>query len=85
MAVRKEPRQGPSAAEGSARPTARTVFLSPRDLALRWSCSRTTAQRVAARARFAKYFLGEGRNGMVRYLLSEVEAYEEKRRVASLP
>ncbi len=56
-------------------------FLSPRQLAERWDCSTSTAQRLAKHAGIAKYCLGEGRNGMVRYLLSEVEAYEERRRV----
>ncbi len=60
-------------------------FLSPRQLAERWDCSATTAQRVAMNAGIAKYCLGEGKNGMVRYLLSEVETYEEKRRVACIP
>jgi hypothetical protein len=63
-------------------PGAERKFLSPRQLAERWDCSPTTAQRIARNANLAKYCLGEGRNGMVRYLLSEVEAYEEARRVA---
>ena len=57
-------------------------FLSTRQLAERWGCSAATAQRIARNAGVAKYCLGEGRNGMVRYLLSEVEAYEDERRVA---
>ena len=57
-------------------------FLSPRQLAERWGCSVATAQRIARNAGVAKYCLGEGKNGMVRYQLSEVEAYEEERRVA---
>ena len=55
-------------------------FISPRQLADRWDCSRTTAQRIADRVGFARYFLGEGKNGMVRYRLDDVEAYEEARR-----
>ena len=61
-----------------------TRFLSPRQLAERWSCTTTTAQRIARNAGMAKYCLGEGRNGMVRYLLSEVEAYEAERRVTGI-
>ena len=57
-------------------------FLSPKDLADRWSCSRTAAQRIAERAGIARFVLGEGRNGMVRYRLDEVEAYERTRRMA---
>ena len=59
------------------------AYVSPRELAERWSCTRTTAQRIAARAGFARYLLGEGRNGMVRYSLAEVEAYEQSRRFRS--
>ena len=59
-------------------------FLSPRQMAERWDCSPTTAQRIAKNAGIAKYCLGEGKNGMVRYLLSEVETYEEERRVACI-
>ena len=59
-------------------------FLSPRQMAERWDCSATTAQRIAMNAGMAKYCLGEGKNGMVRYLLSEVEAYEQERRVAGV-
>ena len=57
-------------------------YLSPRQLAIRWDCSRTTAQRIADRAGISKYFLGEGKNGMVRYPLKEVEAYETQRRIS---
>lgn len=55
-------------------------YLSPRDLAIRWSCSRTSAQRIAERAGFARYLLGQGRNGMVRYALAEIEAFERRNR-----
>lgn len=59
-----------------------TRYLSPRQLAARWDCSRTTAQRIAARAGISKYFLGEGRNGLVRYAVNEIEAFEASRRMA---
>jgi len=49
-------------------------FLSPRQLADRWDCSATTAQRITRNAGISKYCLGEGRNGMVRYPLSYVVA-----------
>jgi len=54
-------------------------YISPRQLAVRWDCSSTTARRIADRAGMSKYFLGEGRNGMVRYSINEVEAYETQR------
>ena len=56
-------------------------YLSPDDLARRWRCSRTSADRIARRAGIPRLYLGEGRNGMVRYPLVEIEAYEESRRV----
>ena len=78
-----------NAGDETARPeapvSAESRFLSPRQLAERWDCSPTTAQRVAKNAGIAKYCLGDGRNGMVRYPLSEVEDYEERRRVTSSP
>lgn len=67
-----EPREAPS------------PYMSPRELAERWRCSRTTAQRIADRAGLSKYFLGEGRNGMVRYAVSEVKAFELSRRAIGL-
>jgi hypothetical protein len=57
-------------------------YLSPQQLAERWNCSRTSAQRIADRAGMSKYFLGEGRNGMLRYALDEIEKYEVSRRIA---
>ena len=54
-------------------------YLSPRQLAERWDCSRTTAQRIVDRAGLSKYFLGEGRNGLVRYAMDEVESFEAAR------
>jgi hypothetical protein len=58
-------------------------YLSPRQLAVRWDCSRTTAQRIADRAGISKYFLGEGRNGIVRYAINDIEAFEGSRRISS--
>lgn len=57
------------------------TFLSPRQLALRWDCSPTSAQRIAKKAGIARYCLGDGKNGMVRYRLTEIQAYEEQRRI----
>ena len=58
-----------------------TPYLSPKDLADRWRCSRPTVARIAQRAGLSRLCLGEGRNGVVRYLREEVEAYEASRRV----
>ena len=57
------------------------VYFSARDLAQRWRCSRTTAQRIAKRVGFTRVLLGEGKNGIVRYIRSEIEEYEASRSV----
>jgi hypothetical protein len=36
-------------------------------------------QRIAEREGFIRYLIGEGKNGMVRYRLDEIEAYEKAR------
>lgn len=56
-------------------------YLSPKELAARWRCSRSSVDRIAQRAGLSRLFLGEGRNGIVRYIREEVEAYEATRRV----
>jgi len=56
-----------------------STYLSPKDLTDRWRCSRPTVARIAERAGFRRFCLGEGRNGIVRYLRKEVEAYEASR------
>lgn len=65
--------------KGVAAPVHAAVLLSPRDVALRWACSRTTAQRILDRAGVSRVNLGSGRNGLVRYPLDEVVAYERSR------
>jgi hypothetical protein len=57
-------------------------YISPNELAVRWSCSRSSVDRIARRAGLTRLCLGEGRNGMVRYVRSEVEEYEERCRSA---
>ena len=54
-------------------------LVSPQDLAQRWACSPTTVRRLATRAGLARVHLGDGANGTVRYVLSEIEAYEDAR------
>lgn len=56
-------------------------YFSPRELADRWRCSRSSVDRIARRAGLTRLCLGEGRNGAVRYIREEVEAYETTRRV----
>lgn len=56
-------------------------YLSPNELAERWRCSRSSVDRIARRVQLSRLCLGEGRNGIVRYLREEVEAYEASRRV----
>jgi hypothetical protein len=55
------------------------LYVSPNELALRWCCSRSSVDRIARRAGLTRLCLGDGRNGMVRYVRKEVEDYEAKR------
>ena len=57
------------------------VYISPRELAERWRCGRSSVDRIARRAGLTRVCLGVGRNGMVRYVRKEVVAYEESRQV----
>ena len=56
-------------------------YISPAELAERWRCSRSSVDRIARRTGMKRVCLGDGRNGMVRYLREEVEAYEKARQV----
>ncbi|MGD0660214.1 MAG: hypothetical protein ABSD38_19310 [Syntrophorhabdales bacterium] len=53
-------------------------YISPGELARRWRCSRSTVDRIARRGGLRRLLLGEGKNGMVRYVLCEVEELERK-------
>lgn len=57
-------------------------FISTRELASRWACSRSTASRLAQNGGLGRYYLGHGRNGMLRYSLEEVIDYEKSRRIS---
>ncbi len=57
-------------------------FISPRELAARWRCGRSSVDRLARLAGMTRLCLGSGRNGTVRYLITEVEAYEASRMIA---
>jgi len=54
-------------------------YISPIELVERWRCARSSIDRIARRAGMKRLYLGEGRNGIVRYLRKEVEAYEQSR------
>ncbi|MGA2442009.1 MAG: hypothetical protein ABSH08_13725 [Tepidisphaeraceae bacterium] len=56
-------------------------YISPKEMAQRRQCARSSVDRIARRNHFTRLCLGEGKNGMVRYLRKEVEAYEASRRV----
>jgi len=53
-------------------------YVSPGELAGRWRCSRSTVDRIAQRGGLHRLLLGEGRNGMVRFILEEAEELERK-------
>ena len=59
--------------------TAEPPYISPKELADRWQCSRSSVDRIARRARLKRVCLGKGQNGMVRYLRTEVVNYEKDR------
>jgi hypothetical protein len=59
------------------------IYLSPQDLATRWRCSRSTVNRITEREGLTRLCLGEGRNGIIRYLRSEIEELEESRLLSS--
>lgn len=61
-------------------PETQAMYISPKELAARWQCSRSSVDRIARRAGLSRLYLGEGRNGIVRYVRQEVEAYERARR-----
>lgn len=54
-------------------------YVSPSELANRWRCARSSVDRIATRAGLKKMYLGEGKNGIVRYIKKEVEVYETSR------
>lgn len=56
-----------------------SLYISPRELAQRWQCSRSSVDRIARRAGLTRVCLGEGKNGIVRFIRAEVERYETSR------
>jgi hypothetical protein len=63
--------------------TSESPYIAPKDLAMRWCCGRSSVDRIARRAGLTRVCLGEGPNGMVRYIRKEVEAFELNRQVKS--
>jgi len=61
--------------------TKQPEMVAPMELAERWCCGRSSVDRIARRNGFTRVCLGQGKNGMVRYLRKEVEAYEASRQV----
>jgi predicted DNA-binding transcriptional regulator AlpA len=62
-------------------PSKPSPYVSANEVAKRWQCARSSVDRIARRAGLTRVYLGEGRNGMVRYIREEVEAYEHQRRI----
>ena len=56
-------------------------YVAPNELARRWQCARSSVDRIARRAGLTRLCLGDGKDGMVRYVRKEVEAYESRRLV----
>ena len=54
-------------------------FVSPKELAQRWRCARSSVDRIARRAGLRQVHLGGGCRGMVRFPREEEERYENSR------
>ncbi len=54
-------------------------YFSPRELADRWRCARSSVDRIARRAGLRRFCPCDGVRGMVRYLRKEVEHFERSR------
>ena len=52
---------------------AESPYISPKELSDRWKVSRSSVDRIARRGGFICMYLGEGKNGTVRYLREEVQ------------
>lgn len=59
---------------------AESPYLSPNELADRWRCARSSVSRIARTAGLTRLCLGTGRNGIIRFVRKEVEAFENARR-----
>lgn len=63
----------------TGQPEPLSPFVSPKELAQRWRCARSSVDRIARRAGLRRVHLGGGCRGMVRFLREEVERYENSR------
>ena len=59
----------------------KSPYITPSELAQRWQCSRSSVDRIARRVGLTRICLGEGNNGLIRYVKEEVQAYENSRRI----
>jgi len=57
----------------------KSPYLSAKELAERWQCARSSVDRISRRTEMKRLFLGNGKNGIVRFLRKEVEDYETAR------
>lgn len=55
------------------------VFMTASQVAQRWNCSVPTVFRIVQRNNFKRLKLSDEKNGCVRYMRSEVLAYEANR------
>ena len=53
-------------------------FISARTWAGRWDCSLSSIRRAAKRFNIRTVYVGSGRNGLVRYLLSDIVKVERE-------
>jgi hypothetical protein len=56
-------------------------YITAKELSTRWQCSRSSVDRIARIAGITRIYLGNGKNGMVRFSRKEVEAYERDRMI----
>jgi len=56
------------------------IFVRLDAIAARWGCHRSTASRILRLASVPVYLLGSKTRGIVRYLHSDIEAFERSRR-----
>lgn len=54
----------------------KTPYISAKELSERWQCTLSSVDQITRQEGFKRFYLGEGKNGIVRFLKKEVEAYE---------
>lgn len=62
-----------------------TPYIFTHELTNRWQCEKSSVDRMTKRADMKRLYLGAGKNGIVRFLRNEVEAYEKSRMVCLFP